>query len=112
LGALRRTRIGNVSIAEAVGLDELEQLTADDIGQRWLDPLNALGLPSVDLTPREANEVRNGGSLSGAAEGLDNGSLVALAFEHRLVAIYQVRINGRLLLPKTIIPGGVAGAGG
>lgn len=114
LGALCRTRIGHITLAAAVTLEQLEQASDGQTSgweQFWLDPLAALALPEVELTPREYGTVCNGGSLSGAADGLANDALVALTCERRVMAIYQARIGGRLLIPQTIIPGGVSGIG-
>ncbi len=76
--ALRRTRVGALSVEDAVLVEEVGPAGG-------LDPRAGLGhLPSRELTPQEAERVRHGGRIDAAPEG---GEPVALVSEGRLVAI-------------------------
>jgi tRNA pseudouridine55 synthase len=110
LAALRRTRIGTISIKdapnEAVTLEELE---TEGVEPYWLDPFDALGYPALALTAAEYRDVTHGRTLVGRADGLAEGAPVSLVYDRRLVAVFEARAQGRVLIPRTIIPGGISG---
>lgn len=64
LGALRRTRVGRVTLAQAVTLAALEAMPAA-VRREWLLPVDALlaSLPRVDLGDRQAALFAHGGQL-------------------------------------------------
>ncbi|MDR3424599.1 MAG: tRNA pseudouridine(55) synthase TruB [Alphaproteobacteria bacterium] len=62
VGALRRTKVGPFTIENAVSMDELERLSAENAALTALLPIkSALGaIPTLILTPNEANTLRLG----------------------------------------------------
>ena len=105
LGALRRTRSGALEVRAAHSLDSIAD--APDVRTLFADPLDALGLPVVDLDPESAALVANGVALDAAcALGVAvRDGLVALSCDGRLLAVYDLA-NGTLS-PRCVIPGGV-----
>jgi len=86
LTALRRTRIGDFSVADAVQLDELveaELLSAADVGR--------IVLGSIDVTDEEARELRQGKRLSGAAARLPATPAAAIDPDGRLIGVVEKR---------------------
>ena len=89
---LRRTRVGDLSVDDAVAVD--------DVGpEGGLEPRAGLGhLPARELTPDEAARVRHGGALAGAGED----GPVALVSEGRLVAV-GVPASGGGVRPDVVL---------
>lgn len=105
LGALRRTAIADMSLADAHALDELEALARAGSPLPWADPAGLLGFPVLQLDESQVKDVSNGRDLRGAAaQAVSRVSCVA---GDRLLAVYE-REKSRLK-PATVIPGGVAG---
>jgi tRNA pseudouridine55 synthase len=86
LSALRRERVGELSIDAAIGLDELEAVPLAERRER-LDPVDALivGLPRIDLDPPTAARFLNGQRLPAQALGT---SPAAELFEGRRLRVY------------------------
>ncbi len=91
--ALRRTRVGDLDVTEAVTLDELEQ--SGEISSRLLSPQQwaARSLPCLDCTEDQARRTRQGQRLSW--EELDHPDLepacrFALVRGEELLAVGQV----------------------
>jgi tRNA pseudouridine55 synthase len=108
LGALRRTRSGALSLAQAHTLDEIEaaDMAAGGIGIESLfaDPVTALGMPALEIDSAQLAAVKDGRTL--ALEAADGGP-VALTRDGRLVALYAG--GGGSSKPLVVIPGGVSG---
>jgi tRNA pseudouridine55 synthase len=111
LGALRRTRSGAMEVADCVALDELE--TPEDVTRRFLDPVQALSLPVLDVGDGDAERVTTGLSLLHAPADntpgeipADNGN-VAITHDGALIAIYSQ--SETALVPKTVFPTGIKG---
>ncbi len=118
LDGLRRVSSGSIDIAQCVSLDELEELGADGILSRCLDPVAALGYPFRSLSVREREDVANGRAIeaglcvdsSGAVREVKQGELVSLVADGCLVGVW--RRDGSQLRCKTNFPVGISGVGG
>ena len=127
LSALRRIFSGRIGIDDAMTLDALETVAAagqDAITLGFTDPVRALDLQVHDCDAAAAARVGVGGALSvpraQLPPGLKNGP-VALRFESRLLAIYEIKAADAassdltvsdaaeqiVLKPLAVIPGGV-----
>ena len=98
LGALRRTRSGSLSIADAITLDELAD--APDPRSLFVDPVRALGMPAVKVDTPTAERIAAGAAIDGEVRGT-----VAVTCDGVLLGVYAGE-QGRLR-PLAIIPGGV-----
>ncbi|MGN0035254.1 MAG: tRNA pseudouridine(55) synthase TruB [Coriobacteriales bacterium] len=102
LSALRRMSIGDVSVSQALSLDELADTPFE---QACLDPAAALGFPCHELSGADARKVASGGKLS-LGLGFE-GDVVSLVRDGRLLALYERRAG--CYAPRAVIPGGVFG---
>jgi tRNA pseudouridine55 synthase len=65
LVALRRTRIGNIELSEAIALSELETLSVSERDVRLAAPDALLaGLPRIDLDPASAARLQHGQEIT------------------------------------------------
>lgn len=110
LTALRRTASGSVSLGSCVALDDLSVRTACDY---MLDPIQALGLPAVDVAERYRADVlcgkRLSSSLAVARDGrlLGEGDRCAIVIAGELVALASVK--GSALAPHDVFPQPIGG---
>jgi len=104
LCALRRCASGNVSLEDALSLEELEAGT-ERLLSRALDPVVALGLPVRRLDDEQALRVAQGQRLPRG--GLPTGARVALVHGTRLVGVWGVK-DGRLCC-EVNFPQGIEG---
>jgi tRNA pseudouridine55 synthase len=116
LGALRRTRSGALTLADARTLDDVE--AASDVRTLFADPLAALGLPIARVDAESAARVATGAVISAAAATLsplpvaaephteEEPQFVAVEHDGALLGVYAA--EGRQLTPQTVIPGAVA----
>ncbi|MDR3052540.1 MAG: tRNA pseudouridine(55) synthase TruB [Coriobacteriales bacterium] len=127
LGALRRTAAGAVSIEQTITLEDVKGATALD--GLFIDPVQALGFPVLELDEQRAGFVEQGRSLDrgmGLAQGYEAllplsreetriarqtgaDSLVALVRDGLLLALYHPDVMRQRLVPRVVIPGGVKG---
>ncbi|WP_297081805.1 tRNA pseudouridine(55) synthase TruB [uncultured Demequina sp.] len=111
LTALRRTRVGGLTLDDAVTLDELGALV-DAGGEVPRVPLGEAAsavLPSFQLTDREATALGYGQAIEPAtASGLPEGPVAALAEDGDLVAVVQRGKGG--LRPAVVFRPANAGA--
>lgn len=107
LGALVRTSIANVSLAEASSLEELAQCMEQGRSLPWCNPTRLLGFPVVELEEQQAAYVANGRELSDVSVAQEG--MVSCVSENKLIAIYDWHAGA--CKPKTVIPGGVVGIG-
>lgn len=106
LGALERTRSGNLDLAHARSLDQIA--LAHDVTELFCDPLRSLGLDVVDVDAGGVARVAVGAVLDRQVDDTRQiGQNVAVAHEGNLLAIY--RVLGDTLRPLAVIPGGVKG---
>ncbi|MBQ6585423.1 MAG: tRNA pseudouridine(55) synthase TruB [Coriobacteriales bacterium] len=106
LSALRRCVAGPMSVDDAHSLQQLEE--AADIRELSCDPVAALGLPCVEVDPEQLQAIQQGRRLR-APEGTPQG-LVALICGAILCSVHECQ--GDVLVPRTVIPGGVIRGGG
>ena len=107
LSALRRMRSGTLDLdTHGHSLDDALAAAAENrLPELFADPLDALGIPVVEADP---DLVRDGRPLPASAAGiLDQGTLVAVAQDGRLLGVY--RVTAEALVATTVIPGGVSG---
>lgn len=104
LAGLRRTRSGQLDLADAHSLDSVLQVAAQGrVTSLFADPLTALGLPVVE---GDAPALAVGSALScSLAPGLPAGAALAVTLEGRLAGVYRAG-DGRLL-PEVVLAGGV-----
>ncbi|MBT3344786.1 MAG: tRNA pseudouridine(55) synthase TruB [Gemmatimonadetes bacterium] len=90
--ALRRTRIGAVDVAEAVELDEIDALAAEEIGdgnsRLWVDPVEALSdrMPALRIDVDGARDFTRGRMVETTASAGE----VAVCFGDELLGIGRV----------------------
>ena len=105
LEALERISAGPVTLSNCLSLDELAEMSPQDVAARALDPLALLGLPARLLSEEEYTRSVNGMGL--AARELSEGERVGLVWKDRLVGIWQVQ-RGELRCESNF-PGGIGG---
>lgn len=105
LASLRRTRAGQFRIAEAVTLEALQEMNADDI---LLPPDAALSfMPFVHLTADEARQACHGVAIRLAAAdeaAFSDGAFVRLHDEHgSLIAVAVYEARAQRLHPQIVL---------
>jgi tRNA pseudouridine55 synthase len=99
--SLRRTRVGSLTVEEAVGIDELDQWES-----HLLSPSEALrDLPRVSVGPETAAAVRHGirfvaGEVLSCTEP---GPYRVIDDQGDLLAVY--RRSGEWAMPEVVLPG-------
>lgn len=107
LAELRRTRAGNFRLEQAVTLEELEQLAADNKAQDVLvSPAEAVAhLPLVVLSAEDAKRALNGIKIRPKDEKfVANQSVRMCDEEGALIAIAVFDENLQLLQPRIVLP--------
>jgi len=86
LTALRRTRVGDFDVVDAVGIDDLE-------GAQTLTPAQAAArvLQPLPVTAEDARDLRHGKRLAGQASRLDGSLAAAIDDDGVLVGIVEKR---------------------
>lgn len=105
--ALRRTRIGDFAIAQAVTLDQLDGLSLDDRDARLLQPDCLLaGMPKITLDPESAYYFRQGQAIWLPKQQYRE--LVIVYDEKQcLIGIGEVAADGKIA-PKRLLAQGAA----
>jgi tRNA pseudouridine55 synthase len=106
LAALRRTRAGKFDLAQAVMLEELEEIVAENKIERLLISMNeALAhLPEIKLSDEEAAKTRNGMKLKfEAAEMNDNQAFRLTDTSQNLVAVGFYSETEKIIQPKVVL---------
>ncbi|CDM67040.1 tRNA pseudouridine(55) synthase TruB [Pyrinomonas methylaliphatogenes] len=104
LRALRRTRAGAFSLADALTLDELEAILSHG-GSPLLPAEAALReLPSLHLTEDQTRRIRHGATISSVGEGLGEGQMVRLHDEAGRLAAIGVYARGRIQPRIVLMP--------
>lgn len=99
---LRRMRDGRFSEADAISLENLENLSHNYEVKRVLPIGAVLGdIPAVTVLGAEEAAVRQGRALCSKADGLREGAAVRIICDGRLVAI--AIMDGGVLRPKRVI---------
>ncbi len=110
LGGLRRTAVGHLTLQDAIRWEDLQHATAAEVTARYADPLTALGLPALALTPEEAACVSHGAALDLPSEALVDTALpigwsVAVVSDDRLLGVYvrtQEQLRAEVVLADPI----------
>jgi tRNA pseudouridine55 synthase len=104
LSALRRTRSGTIDLSRACTVADVREAGAARIERLCVPALQALGLPVVDLSETQQRDVGHGKPLPRAAADVDDGELVSLAADGRLLAVYAAEASR--LAPEVVVAGG------
>ena len=105
LSALRRTRIGAITVDDAIDLDRFEESYAPEMLEfACIDPLRAIGLPAIGADAAMMADVANGRPID---IGQTPDGPVAIVCDRKLHAIYEPR--GQRFACRAMIPGGVVG---
>ncbi len=101
MSALERTAIGSFRIEEAIDLEQVSETTwISDL----LPPFRAVeALPQVELSPEEAQRIRNGQTIDRPVQGEETGELAAVDDQGRLLAVL-IRRGDHLLGPLRNLP--------
>lgn len=100
LFGLRRTRIGEFRVEDAIGTNALE--AGEDVEGALIDPLTAVGhFPQLDVDGDDAADLLHGREIAVPETGLPDGP-VALALGTHLLAIGEV--EGERLRPRKVFP--------
>lgn len=100
LTALRRTRVGDFDVTDAVGIDDLD-------GAPTLSPAEAAArvLQALDVTADDARDLRHGKRLAGQASRLDGALAAAIDDEGMLVGVVEKRgadLKSAMNMPETV----------
>jgi tRNA pseudouridine55 synthase len=107
LESLRRVQSGGIDVESCIAKDDLTD--SDSVCDAFIDPLKALGLPSIELGISDYELVSNGATIvnnypNPKANGV--GQLYTMVFGGRLLGLY--RSAGAILKPEVILNGGVS----
>jgi tRNA pseudouridine55 synthase len=106
LAELRRTRAGNFDLSQAVTLEELENLAAENkIGEVLVSPHRALAhLPEIVLDENAARKTLNGMKLFLSEMNVSNNQFVRMCDESgNLLAVGIFDENGQSLQPRVVL---------
>lgn len=102
LTKLRRTRVGNCHLAQALTLEALAEAAATETLAPFITPMAAaLTMPEVFLQPDEAQMVMNGRAICHADRWPD-GQSVKLIYHQRLLAVAAYRSATKTLQPSVV----------
>ena len=108
LAELRRTRVGDFSIEQAITLDELKiHFAEESLGTVLLPPNAALSrLPFVHLSAEDVRRVNHGREVNVAEAGWADGENVKMCdADEQLIAIGQYEATAKLLHPRVVLIG-------
>lgn len=108
LAELRRTRVGNFSIDQAITLDELKiHFGEESIGAVLQPPGVALSqLPFMHLSPEEVRRTNHGREVRVAETSWNDGEDVRMCDgDNQLVAVGRYDANTRSLHPRVVLAG-------
>jgi tRNA pseudouridine55 synthase len=106
LAELRRTRAGKFDLAQAVTLEELEEIAAENKLERVLISMNlALShLPEIKLSDEELRKTRNGMKLRfEAARAIDNQAFRLIDESGNLAAVGFYDAAEKIVQPKVVL---------
>jgi tRNA pseudouridine55 synthase len=114
LASLRRCACGNVELASALRLEDIEESGLAGLKAACLDPAAALGLPAMQLDDAALRVVANGGRLAlaqlprGLREAASEGARAFCCMHGgRLMAVYRLSEPLAMAVPEVVLPGGV-----
>ncbi|MBN1192572.1 MAG: tRNA pseudouridine(55) synthase TruB [Coriobacteriia bacterium] len=103
LGALRRTSIGTVNVADAVTLDAVVSAAGSgSLESVMTDPVPLLDMPALEIDPAA---IADGRKVPAADMDVADGCRVALVTDDMLLGVY--RRQGSALVPETVLVPGV-----
>jgi tRNA pseudouridine55 synthase len=108
LAELRRTRVGDFSIDEAITLDQLKiHFGEESIGEVLVPPGAALShLPFVHLTPEDVSRANHGREVKVAESNWSDGENVRMCDgDNELVAVGRYDANTNSLHPRVVLAG-------
>ena len=108
LAELRRTRVGDLTLNQAITLDQLKVHSAEEsLGPILLPPGAALSrLPFVHLNPEDVRRTNHGREVSVAeVEWADGENVKMCDADERLIAIGQYDAAARRLHPRVVLGG-------
>ena len=106
LAELRRTRVGDFSIDQAITLDELKiHFGEESIGEVLVPPGAALSqLPFVHLTPEDVSRANHGREVKVAKSSWSDGENVRMCDgDNELVAVGRYDANTNSLHPRVVL---------
>ncbi len=106
LAELRRTRVGDFSINQAITLDELKIHFAEESLGTVLLPMNAAlsRLPFVHLNAQDVRRANHGREVNVAEAGWADGEKVKMCdADEQLIAIGQYDAAAKLLRPRVVL---------
>jgi len=106
LAELRRTRVGNFSIDEAITLDELKiHFGEESIGEVLVPPGATISqLPFVHLTPEDVSRANHGREVRVAESNWGDGENVRMCDgDNELVAVGRYDANTNSLHPRVVL---------
>lgn len=106
LAELRRTRVGDFSIDQAITLDELKiHFGEESIGEVLVPPGTALSqLPFVHLTPEDVSRANHGREVKVAESNWSDGENVRMCDgDNELVAVGRYDANTNSLHPRVVL---------
>jgi tRNA pseudouridine55 synthase len=106
LAELRRTRVGDFSIDQAITLDELKiHFGEESIGEVLVPPGAALSqLPFVHLTPEDVSRANHGREVKVAESNWSDGENVRMCDgDNELVAVGRFDANTNSLHPRVVL---------
>lgn len=109
LAELRRTRVGDLRIDQAITLDQLKVHFAEESLGEVLLPLNAAlsRLPFVHLTAEDVRRAKHGKGVRVAeAEWTDGENVKMCDVDEQLIAVGQYDATAKSLHPRVVLIGG------
>jgi tRNA pseudouridine55 synthase len=105
LAALRRTRVGDFHVRDAITLENLDRLAGGPVREVLKPPQLALsGMPFLHLSEAEAEKVRNGMALSVPMSSWRDGENIGLSdAEGKLVGVGQYDPAKHLVHPRVVL---------
>ena len=106
LAELRRTRVGDFSIAEAITLDELKiHFGEESIGEVLVPPGATISqLPFVHLTPDDVSRANHGREVKVAESNWSDGENVRMCDgDNELIAVGRYDANTNSLHPRVVL---------
>lgn len=107
LAELRRTRVGDLEITQAITLDQLKLHFAEQSLGSVVLPLNAAlsQLPFVHLNAQDVRRANHGRDVAVEADWADGENVKMCDANEQLIAVGQYDANARRLHPRVVLSG-------
>ena len=108
LAELRRTRVGDLEITQAITLDQLQLHFVEEALGSVVLPLNAAlsRLPFMHLTAEDVRRANHGRDVTVEADWADGENVKMCDADEQLIAIGQYDASARRLHPRVVLAGG------